>query len=108
MRGAGVFIGALQVVHHGEVIALALLPVHGEGVGDVNGGVDVGRGIGRDHASEQRTFQSPGQLGGLAESLEVLDLGVAEKLFSGFSRLPKTSLGVSPRFPDFLVRKEQS
>ena len=51
--------------------------VHGEGVGHVHGGVDVGCGVGRDHAAEQSALKSAGQAGLLTEGPEIRALPAA-------------------------------
>ena len=73
----GVLVIALQVVHHGEVVALALLAVDGEGVGHVDGGLDIGAGIGGDHAPEQRPLQPGRQAAAIQQGAEVVALAAS-------------------------------
>ena len=75
--GAGVFVVALQVVDDGEVVAFRLFGVDGEGVGDVDGGVDVCAGVGGDHAAKEGAFEAAGEAGLTAKGDEVVALFIA-------------------------------
>ena len=54
VRRARILIIALQVVNDREVVALALFPMHREGVLHMYGGFDIRAGVGCNHAPEQR------------------------------------------------------
>ena len=87
MGRAGVLVVSLQVVHHREIIALALFAVHGKGVGHVNGGIDVGAGVGGDHAPEQSADEPARQCGAVAKGGEIAPFAATgtEKKGGGFA-----------------------
>ena len=71
MRGTGVLVGGAEVVDHREVVHLGLLGMNGERVCNVYRGVDVGAGVGRDHAAEERALDPARQARLIAERLPV-------------------------------------
>ena len=91
MGRAGILIGPLQIIHHGKVVAFALLPVHGKGVGDMDGGFNVSPRVGSNHPPKERALQTAGQGCGFAESLKVAgfaapsDKKLGGRFPSGFS-----------------------
>ena len=73
--GAGDIVPVVEVVDRAEVVGLGLLGMDGEGMGDVDGGVDVGLGVGGDEASEDGGADSLLVPRGLLHGEEVVPFG---------------------------------